>query len=87
MILNECGEEGRKEGRKGDQELTREPMRDGWRRCAFIMMLMGALLAVHRARFMTVGRIKVPLQTPNSRASGPGTLSGAASAWQLGNPT
>ena len=64
MILNECGEEGG----KGDQELTREPMRDGWRRCGFIMMLMGALLAVHRARFMTVGRIKVPLQTPNSRA-------------------
>ena len=70
---------GRKVEKEGDQELTREPMRVS----GFIMMLMGAFAF---ARFITVGRIKVPLQTL-CRASRPGTLSGVALAWQLRNPT
>ena len=52
MILNECIEEGR----KGDEELTHEPMMVG-AVAGFIMMLMGER---ERIGFMVRRRIKVP---------------------------
>ena len=51
MILNECIEEGR----KGEEELTHEPMMFS-AVAGFIMILMGA-----RIGFMVRRRIKVPL--------------------------
>ena len=51
MILNECIEEGR----KGEEELTHEPMMVS-AVAVFIVMLMG-----ERIGFMVRRRIKVPL--------------------------